>query len=140
MHETLLQRIDAANTDLPDRRRIHSGLAPAHAAVSLRRPKPHRRTPPACRGCYRWRKIARVEIGVRVEPEHAQFLAAIATVARHRADRADAEAMIAAEQNRQVTIVQRCIHCIVDQLVPCGNLGQMPIALGVAPATGCRGR
>ena len=46
-------------------------------------------------------ELAGVEVGVRIEPEHAQFLAGFAAVARHRADRADAEAVIAAEQDRQ---------------------------------------
>ena len=37
--------------------------------------------------------------------------------------------MIAAEQDRQLAILERCIHCIVDQLVPLGDFGKMAIAL-----------
>jgi hypothetical protein len=40
-----------------------------------------------------------VEVGVRIEPEHAQLLADLAAMARDGGDRTDAEAMIAAEQD-----------------------------------------
>ena len=45
-----------------------------------------------------------VEVGVRVEPEDAQLLARLAAVARDGADGADTQAVVAAEQDRQVAL------------------------------------
>jgi hypothetical protein len=49
---------------------------------------------------------AGVEVGVGVEPQHAQLLAGLAAVARHGADRADAQAVVAAQQDGQAA--ERC--------------------------------
>jgi hypothetical protein len=44
---------------------------------------------------------AGVEVGVRVQPEHAQASALLAAVARHGADGADGQAVVAAQQDGQ---------------------------------------
>ena len=54
----------------------------------------------------RGRDLAGVEIGVRIEPQHAQLLAGLAAMARDRGDRAHAQAMVAAEQDRHAARAQ----------------------------------
>ncbi len=71
----------------------------------------------------------RVEVGVRIEPQHPQPPALLAAVARDRGDRADREAVIAAEQDRQAAGAQFAVHGVVHQPVPLGHLGEVTIAL-----------
>jgi len=92
------------------------------------------------------RELAGVEVGVGVEPEHAQFLAGLAAVACHRADRAQAEAVVAAQQNRQAAQAQLGVHGVVNGLVPGNDFVEVAVALdGGLPRigrarSGCRGR
>jgi hypothetical protein len=62
---------------------------------------------------------------MRIEPEDAQLLAALAAVARHRADAADAQAVVAAEQDRQPTQLQLEVHRLVHRAIPLHDLLQM---------------
>src|SRR5579863_2492698 len=66
---------------------------------------------------------------MRVEPQHAQLPALLATVARDGADRADAQRVIAPEQDRQPSGAQLPIDGLVYQLAPAYHLGQMSVAM-----------
>src|SRR5581483_5665249 len=89
--KTLLARIDAADSDLTytgrgDRR---SGLCTQ--LHQLARPE-------AAQACERHavqiaarRKLAGVEVGVGIQPQHTQLATLLATMPRYRADRADTE-------------------------------------------------
>ena len=101
MHEALLARVDAADADLADPLRAdrrHAGRrsrsAPAGRGRTGRRP--------ACRGCCR-SGVSALVLKSACASSHSMrsFLPALAAVARHRADRADAQAVVAAEQDRQ---------------------------------------
>src|SRR5262249_31193893 len=70
----------------------------------------------------------RVEVRVSIEPQHAQFAALLTAVPRDGTDRADAEAMIATEQDRQLPLLYLAVHALVYQLVPAHHLRQMPVA------------
>ena len=51
-----------------------------------------------------WRQGVGVEVGMRIEPQNAQGLANLAAMSRDCADRADGEAMVATQKDRQVTL------------------------------------
>ena len=71
-----------------------------------------------------------VEIGMRVQPQHPQFLAGVAAMARHGgADRADAQAVVAAQQDGQLALPQFGMHRVVDRAVPGGHFRQMAVAV-----------
>jgi hypothetical protein len=55
------------------------------------------------------REHAGVEVGMGVQPQHAQLAAGCAAVARHGADAADAQAVVAAQQDGQAA--QRSSAC-----------------------------
>ena len=76
-----------------------------------------------------------VEISVRVQPQHPQFLAGVAAMARHRADRADAQAVVAAQQDGQLALAQFGMHRVVHRAVPGGHFRQMAVAVD----GGCQG-
>ena len=65
---------------------------------------------------------------MRVEPEDAQLLAALAAVPRDRRDRSDREAVIAAEQDRQAIRAELALHRIHHGARPRDDFGQMAIA------------
>ena len=78
-----------------------------------------------------------VEISVRVQPQHPQFLAGVAAMARHRADRADAQAVVAAQQDGQLALAQFGMHRVVHRAVPGGHFRQMAVAVdGRLPGIG----
>ena len=82
-------------------------------------------------------QLVGVEVGVGVQPQHAQGLAGGAAVACHRADRANRQAVVAAHQNGKAALHQRAVHGGVHHLVPDHHLGQVAVAvdgrlLGVA--------
>ena len=78
-----------------------------------------------------------VEIGMRVQPQHPQFLAGVAAMARHGADRADAQAVVAAQQDGQLALPQFGMHRVVDRAVPGGHFRQMAVAVdGRLPGVG----
>ena len=55
------------------------------------------------------RQLAGVEVGMGIEPEHAQALACFTAVARHRADRTQAQAVVATELFYNAPIAFFCI-------------------------------
>ena len=75
------------------------------------------------------RERAGVEVGVGIEPQHAQFFARLHTMARHRADAAQAQAVVAAQQDGQVALLQLGKHRIEHALVPLHHLGQVAVAV-----------
>ena len=96
---------------------------------SSRGPKPQRQeTGMPCR-LPLGREFARVEIGMRVQPQHAQGLAPVAAMTRDRRDRADAQGMIAAEQNRQPLLAQLSIYRVVHLMVPRRHLRKIAVAV-----------
>ena len=128
MHETLFARIDAADADLADHPRVNGRHRAADLDQRLRTKAAQARHRHAVQVAAR-RQRAGVEVGVGVEPQHAQLLARLATVARHRADRADAQAVVAAKQDRQPALPQLGQHGVVHGLVPGHHLGQVPVAI-----------
>jgi hypothetical protein len=74
------------------------------------------------------RELRRVEVGVRIEPQHAQLFLLLAAVARNGADRADRQAVIAAEQDRQAPRAELGTDRFVDQAIPVRDLREMSIA------------
>jgi hypothetical protein len=63
-----------------------------------------------------------------VEPQHAQLLAGLAAMARHRADGADGQAVVTAQQDGHAPALQLGMHGLVHGAVP-GHLVQVPIAV-----------
>ena len=72
---------------------------------------------------------AGIEVGMRVEPQHAQLLATLAADARHRADRADGQRVVAAQQQRQAAVAQFGQHRVVHGLVPGHHFAQVAVAV-----------
>ncbi len=128
MDQLLLARIDAANADLPDvlgveRRHLAADLDQLLWALAAQ--ASHRHAVDVAAG----RQEIGVEVGVRIEPQHAQLLAGLAAVARHRADRADRQAVVAAEQDRQARTRQFGVHRLVHGAVPLHHFGEMAVAV-----------
>src|SRR5579863_716370 len=73
-------------------------------------------------------KLAGIEICVRVQPQHPQLPALLTAVARYGADRADAQAMVPAQQDRQSRLAQLNVDRLVHELVPAHYLGQVAVA------------
>ena len=58
-------------------------------------------------------------------------------MARHRADRADAQAVVAAQQDGQLALAQFGMHRVVHRAVPGGHFRQMAVAVdGRLPGIG----
>src|SRR5690606_7453818 len=73
--------------------------------------------------------VAGVEVGVGIEPQHAQLLAGLAAVAGDAGDRAEAEAMVATEQDRHPAAAELGVHRLHHHAVPLGDFGQMTEAV-----------
>src|SRR6516165_11730103 len=127
VHEALCPGIDAAHADLPHPRRIDGRRAAADADQLRRTEAAQARDRHAVHVTARG-ELAGVEVGVGIEPQHAQFAALLAAVPCDGCDRADAEAVIAAEQDRQPPLLYLAVHALVHQLVPAHYLRQMPVA------------
>ncbi len=126
MHEPPLARIDAANPDLPhplrpDRRRHAADLHQCRRTKAAQARDRH-----AVKAAAR-AQVPRVEISVRIEPDHPQRPQRLATVARNGRHRPDAQTVIAAEQNRQPPGVHLAIYGAVHLAVPGHHLRQVPI-------------
>mmetsp|Transcript_20990 Transcript_20990/g.81089 ORF Transcript_20990/g.81089 Transcript_20990/m.81089 type:complete len:387 (+) Transcript_20990:670-1830(+) len=72
---------------------------------------------------------AGVEVGMGVQPQHAQLLAHVAAVAGHGADGAQAQAVVAAEQDGHAAGLELGVHRIVHGAVPCDDLVEVAVAL-----------
>jgi len=68
-----------------------------------------------------------VAVGMRVQPQNAQGFSAIAAMARHGADRADGQTVVAAQQDWQVTALEFRMNGLVHGGVPGHHFGQMPV-------------
>ena len=75
------------------------------------------------------RQRAGVEVGMGIEPQHAQLFAAFGAVAGHGADAAQAQAVVATQQDGQVAQLQLGIHSAIHQPVPLHHLGQVAVAI-----------
>jgi hypothetical protein len=128
-HKALFAFVHAADADLPYRRRAHGRRGAAYAG-EFGRAVPtqhgHRHAVHIAGG----REGVGVEVGVRVQPQHAQFFAGGAAVARHRADGAYAQAVVAAQQDGQASGRQALVHGFVHRLVPVDHFRQVPVAVG----------
>ena len=76
-----------------------------------------------------WREAIGVEIGMRVKPQHTQLFAHLPAMARHRADRTDAQAVVAPQKNRQVARAQTLVHGLMHPTVPGGDFCQVAVAI-----------
>src|SRR5581483_4668743 len=72
-------------------------------------------------------KLAGVEVGMRIEPEHTQLPARLAAVPCHGADRADAERVIAPEEDGQPSGAQLLIYRGVREPVPFQHCLEMAV-------------
>ncbi len=113
--------------------RIHFGVSaglPPLRPVSSPGPKPHRHatgmpwTLPLGVSCVVLKSACASSQSTR------SFLPGVAAMARDRADRADREAVVAAEQDRQARVTELGADRFVDQAVPVDDLREMAIAVG----------
>jgi hypothetical protein len=74
------------------------------------------------------RQRRRVEVGVGVEPQHAQLPAGGAAMRDDRPDRADRDRVVAAEQDRQPAGGEFRRHRRVDEAVPGHHFRQVAVA------------
>ena len=129
----LSPRVDAANADLADPLRS-DGRTDSADLQQLARPESteagHRHAVQTAAGA----QFPRVEIGMGVQPQDAQRPAQVAAMARHRRDGADAQGVIAAEQNRQPMLAELPIDRIMHFQVPCGDLRQIAVTVGLDQA------
>ena len=126
--EALLARVDAADADLAhplgaDRRHLAADLDQLLGPVAAQHRDRHA-VDVAAR-----RQDVGVEVGMGVEPEDAQLPAGLAAVPRHRADRADAQAVIAAEQDRHAPAGEFGVDRVVDGAIPGGDGVEVAVAL-----------
>ena len=128
LHQPLLARIDRTDADLPHLARGDRRHVAGHRGQRLRTQAAqagHRHAVDvAGRG-----DLARVEIGMRVQPQHAQLLAGGAAMRGHGGDRADAQAMVAAEQDRHPPGLQFARAHVEHRAVPGHDFVQVPIAI-----------
>jgi hypothetical protein len=75
------------------------------------------------------RQRAGIEVGVRIEPDHAQLALVLAALRRDGADRADSQAMVAAEQQRQPAGLQFGAHRRVHREIPRDDLAEVAVAV-----------
>ena len=128
VHEFLLAGVDAADTDLAQLRwldRRHRAAEFDQFAWSVSAETGDRHAVDVAAG----REHASVEVRVRVEPEHAQGTPGLAAMPRRRADRADREAVVAAEQDRQAAGRELGEHGLVHEPVPLDDLAQVPVSV-----------
>ena len=136
MHQALFAGVHAADADLAQVARVQRRHMPADAR-QRRRPMPaqtgHRHAVDVATGCER----GGVEVGMGIEPEHPQAAALRTAMARHRADGANTQAVVAAQHDRHAAFLQFGMHGIVQQLVPGHDFGQMTKTVhGVLPGIG----
>ncbi len=127
VHEALLARVDAADADLAHPLRADRRYHAADLDQRLRAEAAqagHRHAVHVAAGG----EDAGVEVGMGIEPEDAQFLAGLSAMPRHCADAADAQAMVAAEQDRQPGQPEFFMHRRVHRVIPRHDLGQVPVA------------
>jgi len=127
VHKALLAGVDTADAHLPDRIRADSRCHTAElnqlAGTESAQAGQWHAMQIAARG-----QVAGVEIGMRIQPQHSQVPARLATMTCHSADGADSEAVITAQQHRQMSQPQIPIYGLVDITIPFVHFRQMPVA------------
>ena len=140
MHQALLARIHAADADLAQ----VFGMQCRHVAANLHQfpgamatQTGHGHAVDIAAG----REGGGVEVGMRVEPQHAQPLAAFAAMAGDGADGAYAQTVVAPKHDGQPGGAEFGVGGVVQQLVPAHHLGQMPETIhGRLPGVGRAGQ
>ena len=127
VNEAPLAGIDAADAHLPHPLRPDGRRGAAQ--MKLRRPEAAQGRDRHAVQAPAGTQFARVEVRVRVEPQHPQRPARLAAAPRHRRNGADRQAVIAAQQDRQPRGFELPIHRGVHLAVPRRNLAQIPIAV-----------
>ena len=127
-HQPLLAIVHRADADLPDLRRQDRRHAAAERGQCLG-PDPAQAGDRHAVDVARWGDLVGVEIGVRIQPQHAQVLARLAAMARDRGDRTDAEAVVAAEHDRHPPVREFGIHRIHRRPVPRHHLVEVAVAV-----------
>jgi len=74
------------------------------------------------------RQVMGVEVGVGVQPQHAQVFAQLAAMTGHRADRANGQAVVAPQQDGHFAFAQRGMHRLMHGMVPGCHLDQVTVA------------
>ena len=128
VHKALLAFVHTADADLANPLGRNGGYLSANFNQRLR-PMPaqarHWHAVDIAAGSQR----ISVEVGMGVQPHNAQLFADVAAVARYRADRADAQAMVAAQHDGQTAVLQFGIHRVMQGLVPGHDFWQVPVAI-----------
>ena len=132
--------VDAADADEVDvlgRDRAGSPLHPTSALRAMAQQAGHRHAMQVAGGADGFG----VDVGVGVQPDHAQMLARVAAMPGHGADRADGQAMVAPHEQRRLARGQHGGHPIEDRAVPGHDLVQVAhAALGLGPGRGRAGQ
>ena len=82
-----------------------------------------------------------IEVGMRVEPQHAQGHAPVGAMARHGADAAHSQTVVAAHHHGHAACVQLGQHGVVHGTVPFNDFGQVAKAVdGWLPRVGRPGQ
>ena len=128
VHKTLLAFVHAADADLA----YPLGRNGRHLAADfdqffwpMAAQAGHRHAVDVAAGC----EGVGVEVGMGIQPQDAQLFTGVAAVAGHGADRAYAQAVVAAQQDGQAPVRQFRIHGVVNGLVPLGDFGQVAVAV-----------
>ena len=128
LHQAFFTLVHAADADLAHPGRVNGWPLPGQAGQAIGPVAAQAGHRHAVQVAARGQGLG-VEVGMGIEPQHAQPLARVAAVARHRADRADGQAVVAAQQQRQLPYLQRGQHGVVHRLVPGCHLGQVAVAV-----------
>ena len=139
MHKALFACVHAADADLPDLRRVQRCATARHAG----QPGQRLGAEPAQAGhghamhIAAGRECTGVEVGMGIQPQHPQLLTHFCAMAGHGADAAQAQAVVATQQDGQVAQLQFGIHGVKHPLVPLHHLGQVSITVhGRLPGVG----
>ena len=125
-----LQQVDVADADQRHVLGIDLGGEAEHAGQFLRSEADaagERHTVDIAAGT----ALRRVHVGVRVDPDHAEFLALLAHESRETGHGADGDGMVAADHQRRFALHAGLGDHVAEPLAHRGNLGQ---ELGVARA------
>ena len=128
VHEALFARVHTADADLAhhvgrDGRRVAADAGELGRPVAAQ--AGHRHAVDVAAGG----EFGGVEVGVRVQPQHAELLAGFAAVAGHRADGPHAQAVVAPQHDGQSALGEFGVHRVVQCGVPCHHFGQVAVTV-----------
>ena len=131
MKEVLLSRVHRADADLPnaprrDRRRLARCQTQADQlgrALTAQVSQGHAVQVAA------GRELIRVEVRMGVQPQHVQLAVRCTAMPSHRADAADRQGMVAAQQHGQAALLQLTQDRLVNGPVPGRDLLQVAVAI-----------